>query len=141
MIKKLIPLLLIGILLIGIGCIGNDDDEEDLDLDVDEIKGEVTIYYFWGEGCPVCEEKEPFIQQLKEHENIKVEKHELPGKPGLYEDIAEAYGLQEMEMGAVPATFIGEEYWVGYSEDIHREEIRKIEECLETGECINPKEK
>jgi hypothetical protein len=40
----------------------------------------------------------------------------------------------------VPMTFIGDKYWVGYSDDMETEMTNKIEECLKSG-CENPGER
>ena len=141
MIKKLMPLLLIGILLIGIGCIGPFADEEpdENDINGNDVANEteVTLYYFWGDGCPVCPEQEPAIDQIEQEydEEVEVRRFEIYNNPEnaqIFQQVTEFYGVR----GAVPATFIGEEPFVGLTQKSEFE--NKIDQCLETGECEDP---
>ncbi len=30
-----------------------------------ESSGEVVMYYFWGDGCPICTQAKPFLKELE----------------------------------------------------------------------------
>ena len=152
MIKKLMPLLLIGILLIGIGCIGPFAEEEPDDKgpfaeeepddngenNWEESDAEVILYYFWGDGCPVCPSQEEIIDQIEQEydeEEFEIRKFEVyynQRNLQLFQQVTEIYEVR----GAVPATFIGEESYVGLTQKSELE--NKINQCLETEECEDP---
>jgi len=141
MIKKLMPLLLIGILLIGIGCIGPFAEEEPDDNgenNWEESDAEVILYYFWGDGCPVCPSQEEIIDQIEQEydeEEFEIRKFEVyynQRNLQLFQQVTEIYEVR----GAVPATFIGEESYIGLTQKSELE--NKINQCLETKECEDP---
>lgn len=103
---------------------------------------EVTVYFFWGDGCPHCAEEKSFLEDLeREHPELEVKMFEVyhnQSNQELFQEVAEAYGRS---VSGVPATFIDDEVWVGYSESIGREIENKIDECLETETCVDPGEK
>ncbi len=118
---------------------GRRDDEEEttsplLDLDPDEIVGEVTVYWFWGEGCPVCQEQKDEMEKWEGVEGIEVEKFDVYGddeNQQLFEDMTEAY---DIESASLPTTFVGDEYWSGFTEEKNEEMEEKLVDCLTTEE-------
>lgn len=102
--------------------------------------GKVTVYFFWGDGCPHCAEEKPFLEDLKQEypEDLEVKMFEVyhsQKNVELFRAVAKAYGT---EAGGVPATFIGENNWVGFRESTTGEEIESyIEKCMDEG-CESP---
>ena len=97
-----------------------------------------TVYFFWGEGCPYCEREKPFLEELdREHEDLEVKMYEVYNSrenQKIYQNVAERYGVSAR---GVPGTFIGDEHWSGYNEEIGNEIESKIDECLEQS-CKTP---
>jgi thiol-disulfide isomerase/thioredoxin len=96
----------------------------------------VTIYYFWGDGCPHCEELRPFLDELAARPGVRLAAYEVwqdETSRDLFRRVAAAYGL---EAGAVPAVFVAGGAWIGDS-PAHRNEIAAtVVTCLEA-ECTD----
>jgi glutaredoxin len=101
----------------------------------------VVIYFFWGEGCPYCTvQKDAMEKWPQEYSDIDIKTYETwssDANARILESLAASYGTR---VQGVPMTFIGDEYWVGYNENMEIEMKNKIEKCLET-ECENPGER
>jgi thiol-disulfide isomerase/thioredoxin len=102
---------------------------------------DVELYFFWGYGCPHCEEEKVFLEKLQnKYPQLVIKSYEVwrnKGNALFFSQMAEAYGTKAT---AVPMTFIGNfEPIAGYSND--KVTGKKIEErikyCIEH-ECINP---
>lgn len=78
--------------------------------------GEATLWYFWREGCPFCDQAEPWVEALdRRFEGLTVEKVGVTRDP-----MAQAvFGRMMEERGqrasAVPTFILEEEVWVGFS--------------------------
>ncbi|MFW6013518.1 MAG: hypothetical protein ACOC82_05055 [Candidatus Bipolaricaulota bacterium] len=101
-------------------------------------KDQVMIYFFWSEGCNYCERQKPLLEDLqKRFPEVKVEDrniNESRENRDLLVEMREAYGK---DIRGVPATFIGDEAWMGYTEDIGQEIEAKVQSCIEKG-CTDP---
>lgn len=91
----------------------------------------VTIYFFWGEGCPHCKHEKAFLNKMKlKYPNLHIKEYEVwyhQENLNIYRHIASAYGETS---GNVPATFIDVKSWLGYSEDKAFEIEQTIQECF-----------
>ncbi len=101
----------------------------------------VTVYFFWGEGCPHCSTQKPYLEEWQEKygDEIEVKMFETwknPDNVALFQEVAKAYGIQAR---GVPTTFIGERNWVGFSSSMAPEIEQYIEYCIEN-KCGNPLE-
>lgn len=98
----------------------------------------VTVYFFWGEGCPYCERQKPYVEDwIEQYPNVEILDFDAWSNPEystLFRDVASAHGLSA---GGVPTTFIGDEYWVGFDPSWAEEMEAKIESCLSEG-CDDP---
>ncbi len=99
----------------------------------------LTIYFFWGDGCPHCATEKPYLQewQKKYGDKIEVKMFETwknPDNAELFQEAAKAYGIQAQ---GVPTTFIGEKHWVGFSSSMAPEMEEYIESCIEN-KCESP---
>ncbi len=77
----------------------------------------VNVYYFWGDGCPVCVQQRAFLDWLVEHyPEVEVHAfevwHEVENRPRL-QALSDAFGRP---VRAVPVTFIGEDSWIGFNQ-------------------------
>jgi glutaredoxin len=95
----------------------------------------VTIYFFWGDGCPHCAEAKPFLAGLTQRfprvevRDFEVWYHEENQEPLIR--MAAKFGF---EPSAVPTIFIGDRYWVGYARDPIGKEIEAyVGACLISG--------
>jgi thiol-disulfide isomerase/thioredoxin len=77
----------------------------------------VRVYYFWGDGCPVCEQQKGFLEWLEErHPSIEVHAFEVwfvRAHVPLLEAFSAAF---DQPVRGVPVTFIGDHAWVGFSQ-------------------------
>ncbi len=94
----------------------------------------VAIYLFWGDGCPHCAAAKPFLQGLAErYEGVEIRSYEVwyvQENQELLKKMAAAYGF---EPSAVPTIFIGDHYWVGYSDPIAGEIQKAVQACVDSG--------
>lgn len=104
-----------------------------VDVNLDNItkeEGKVNIYFFWGDGCPHCEEQFAFFDSIESEygdlynlytfETWKNEKN-----AELLKTFSDA---MEVESRGVPYTIIGEEVFTGFSESMESDFINAIVE-------------
>ena len=112
-------------------------ESSDLKLNPDKV----TIYFFWGDGCPHCAAEKPFLEELnkKYGDKIEIKMFETwknKNNEVLFQEAANAYGIQ---VQGVPTTFIGEKNWVGYADYMGEEMESYIQSCIEN-KCVSPLE-
>lgn len=107
-------------------------------------KDEVSLYFFWGNGCPHCNKEKLFLEKLKmNYPQLDIRSFEVWNSMEnavVFSQMSEAYGKK---IEGVPATFIGDfEPITGYlSDDVTGRIIEeRIKQCIEKG-CIDPGEK
>lgn len=132
-------ILLIFIIIFGltITACSNNVNSEELIFPISDDPDKVTIYFFWGDGCPHCESQKPFLESLEQKHDVEVKSFETwknRDNAKLFGEVAKAYGFTAQ---GVPTTFIGDEYWVGYSSNLATEMEIEVVNCIENG-CINP---
>ncbi len=108
----------------------NGEEELASGLDIPEdYEQELTVYWFWGLSCPVCSRQEPHIDRWERHPAVEIERlevEEVQENRELLVALAEAY---ELERVAVPLTFIGDNYWIGFDERLVEEMEETIVDC------------
>lgn len=96
----------------------------------------VSIYFFWGDGCPHCAKAKPFLAGLEEkYPSVTVRAYEVwhnEANRDLFTKMAAKYGF---EPSAVPTIFIGERYWIGYAEEPYAREIEDATKACMLGGC------
>lgn len=117
---------------------------EPLDLNEEffATDSKVTVYFFGTDTCPFCRnQKEAMIEWEERFSSEDLEIREFVTDDmevmDILRQLAINYGTSYQ---GVPMTFIGSEYWIGYSPDLGQEMIEKIEYCLEA-DCENPMER
>jgi thiol-disulfide isomerase/thioredoxin len=94
----------------------------------------IVIYFFWGDGCPHCAQQKPFLEALAQrYPQVEVASFEVwydAGNQQLLRQMGDAFGF---EPAGVPATFIGEHYWVGFSEQIAAQIESYVALCATSG--------
>ncbi len=77
----------------------------------------VDVYYFWGDGCPVCAQQRVFLNALTDRDpDVTVHAFEVwndTDNRSLLEAFSAAFSRP---VTGVPVTFIGDEAWVGFNE-------------------------
>ena len=100
----------------------------------------ITVYLFYGEGCPHCEKAKPFLESLAEkYPQLTLRSFEVyynEENQQFFVDIAAKFGLEQMY---VPTMFIGGKYLVGYSEEYAPNIEAEVLYCLQNG-CPDPAE-
>ena len=94
------------------------------------------LYFFWGDGCPHCEDEQGFLQNLQsQYPGIEVKKHEVWNNldnADLYSRMAEAYGTSAR---GVPGVFLDDKVWIGFSPYIEEQIEFKVKYCTTYGLC------
>jgi len=92
---------------------------------------EVTIYYFWGDGCPVCNIATPELQAIADEDpRINIEIYEVWFNAEAQQIFVEMAGDLGFQPRYVPTTIIGDRYWEGYTENIRGEIVSHIDKLL-----------
>jgi len=118
-------------------------------------ENEVCVYFFWGRGCPICNDEKPFLQSLEEkYPELEVKQFEVKYNQEnreLFEKISKAFNTIS---SGVPMTFINGKVFVSFAEGnavIYHPTYKAyigysgaienaIEECIEMGGCDCPSE-
>lgn len=109
-------------------------------------KGDIVLYFFWGDGCPHCAQAKPVLEEMnRKYPDLAVRAYEVwynAGNQELYKKMADAYGVPEAGRG-VPLIFLNNRYWIGWTEAIGSqiEEAVKtcqVEGCADAGAGIMP---
>ena len=94
---------------------------------------EVIIYFFYGEGCPVCEDAKPVLVEMAESDPkigyLDFEVWYDQDNANLLMEFGDAYDFQPRY---VPTMMIGDRYWVGWNEAIQKEIEAYIQQFLES---------
>ncbi len=96
---------------------------------------EVTLYFFWGDGCPHCATAKPVLAEFEaRYPGLEVRDFEVWGSAEnrqLFIDMAAKF---DFEPTGVPTFFLGDKYWVGYTEPTTRRQIEAaIAQCVASG--------
>jgi cytochrome c biogenesis protein CcdA/thiol-disulfide isomerase/thioredoxin len=89
----------------------------------------VTIYFFWGDGCPHCASLHPYLEELASQPGVELEEFEVwyeEANRELFQRVAEAHGV---DAGGVPAVFIGGGAWIGDSPANRSGIAAVVDEC------------
>jgi len=91
----------------------------------------VNIYFFWGDGCPHCEEEKPFLAALvNDYDRVTLVDYEVwynRDNQAVLQQFSQALGF---EPGGVPVTIIGDQYWVGFREEYKAEMESALQQTL-----------
>ncbi len=119
-------LVLVGLLALGVGTVNAQDGSG--------TPQPVTMYLFWGDGCPHCAAMKPYLETLLErYPDLKMEQFEVwynDANAALLTKTAAKYGF---EVGGVPTLFIGPYHFTGYGEQMNADIEGVIEACLAQG--------
>lgn len=99
----------------------------------------LTIYFFYGSGCPHCDKELKFLESLQEkYSGLEIQSFEIylhRENAKLLQKIGENL---EVDLSGVPFSVIGGKTFIGYAESITSAEIEnQIKKCLKE-ECLDP---
>jgi thiol-disulfide isomerase/thioredoxin len=99
-----------------------------------------VIYFFWGKGCPHCEDERRFLEQMKgSHPSLEIRDYEVwhnRENAGMMAQMLRAGGARS---SGVPVTVIGARVFSGFSDRSKAPLEEAIKKCsLEP--CIDPAE-
>jgi hypothetical protein len=99
---------------------------------------EFTVYFFWGRGCPHCEEEKLFLADMKrKYPHLKIIDYEVwynKQNAALMAGMVKAY---KIKTSAVPVTFIDKDAFVGFARHSREEMAAAFQKCSSI-ECIDP---
>lgn len=100
----------------------------------------IIVYFFWGNGCPHCEEERQFLDELKRTQpSLEVRDFEVwynKKNAGLMAAMLKAHGIRS---SGVPATFVGDQIFSGFTKQTKSSLEKEIKRCRDTF-CADPGE-
>ena len=103
-----------------------------------DTSDDINIYFFWGDGCPHCEDEKVFLETLKQrYPRIKVIDFEVwydKGNQEIFKQFGEALGFDPL---AVPITVISDKYWIGFREEYKAEMEGFIQAALNDPDYVD----
>ncbi len=88
----------------------------------------VNVYYFWGDGCPVCAQQRVFLDWLEEHyPEVRVHAFEVYYETVnrlLLQAFSDAF---DQAVVGVPVTFIADQGWIGFNQQMSLHMTAKVE--------------
>jgi cytochrome c biogenesis protein CcdA/thiol-disulfide isomerase/thioredoxin len=98
----------------------------------------VPVYFFWGEGCPHCTAQKPVLDELAGLiPQVEIRAFEVWYEPLNRPAFAAMAARHGFEPGSVPATFIGDRYWIGFHPSMRQEIEDAVIACIRDG-CVDP---
>lgn len=87
----------------------------------------VTLYLFYGDGCPHCAEEKLYLNEIKDkYDNFEIVYYEVWKNVDNQKFLEEVKTALEIERSGVPVTIIGDTYLVGWSEALETRVARAI---------------
>ncbi len=83
-----------------------------------------AINFFYSATCPHCSREKSFLKNFEKEEDIKVNYYLISENIELIKNFYSEFDVPQNKMGLVPITFIKNQYFLGYSEEI-KENIKK----------------
>jgi thiol-disulfide isomerase/thioredoxin len=101
----------------------------------------VVITFFWREGCSHCAEEKPFLQELMaQYPQIDLRAYEVYDSQANLDYLFALGEAMSFETSGVPVTVIGDQAWVGFSDEIGTELSAAVAACSNDG-CGDPADK
>jgi len=91
----------------------------------------VTLYFFWGEGCPHCARSKPFLKELEQkYPALRIESWEVLENRDNLPRLMEMAKARNQEATGVPTFIIGDRVLGGFSPEIAAEIERLVTSAL-----------
>lgn len=92
-----------------------------------KIDNSTKIIFFGSPTCPHCLAEKQFLKELKkDYPNLIIEEYNFSENINLINSLYQEYGVSKNQQGLVPATFIGEDFFIGFNESIENNITNKI---------------
>ncbi len=92
----------------------------------------VTVHFFWGKGCPHCEEEKRFLQALVDkHPSLQVRSYEVWHNADNAELLARIMKGSGSQPSGVPVTVIGRKLFVGFADWTSKGIESAVDQCLQ----------
>ena len=99
-----------------------------------EDRGAVTVTFFWGRGCPHCEEEKRFLQELQQrHPSVQVREYEVwkdRQNARVYQQVLQA---AQIKQSGVPGTVVGTAFFLGFNDRTRKGIEQAVLRCLRDG--------
>jgi len=96
----------------------------------------VNVYFFWGDGCPHCEEEKVFFNELKiKYQGIKIYDFEVWRNSHNRQLLSEVGEKLNFNVQGVPFTVVGNKYFSGWREGITDKSIKQVIESYLKTNC------
>lgn len=83
---------------------------------------ENEIIFFGSPTCPHCKSEKQFLENLKEsYSNITINEYDFSSNIKLVNKFYEEYNVPKNQQGLVPVTFINNQYFVGFNDNIKQQ--------------------
>ena len=102
----------------------------------DSEQPNAVITFFWRDGCSHCAAEKPFLEALAKNSQIDVNAYEVYYSSANREYLFALGEAMGFETNGVPVTIIGDQVWIGFSDDKLAEMEDAVAVCLETG-CVD----
>lgn len=98
--------------------------------DVEYSKDKINIYFFWGKGCPHCEEEFEFFESIQNEfgDYINIHSFEVWYNKDNEELLEEFSSRMGDTVRGVPYTIIGKKTFTGFSSDYEEDMLKAIKE-------------
>ena len=91
-------------------------------------KDKITLYLFYGDGCPHCASEKVFLEEIEDnYENFEIVQYEVWKNKDNQIFLEEVKEKLEIERNGVPVTIIGETVMVGWSDALEGRIKRAVE--------------
>ncbi|MDK2981142.1 MAG: hypothetical protein PWQ55_1489 [Chloroflexota bacterium] len=103
-----------------------------------QAAADVNIYFFWGDGCPHCEEEKPFLDSLvSSYEQVNLVDYEVWYNADNQAVLLQFSQVMGFEPRGVPVTVIGDQYWIGFREEYKTEMESALQQTLANPDAVD----
>jgi len=101
-----------------------------------DAKNKVNLYYFWGDGCPHCEQVKKVLNELdNKYPELLIHEYEVWYNQDNQKLLVEAAKLLNKNVSGIPFVIIGNNTFVGYSQTETKKQLEKTIEYYINNEC------
>ncbi len=98
------------------------------------------LYFFWARGCSYCDQQKVFLEDISEkYPDLKINQYDMAERASaeFLQELMKKHPGSERYFGTVPLTFIGDDFFLGFSREIGN----RIEESIKKHYDETEKEK
>ncbi|NGX63025.1 MAG: hypothetical protein KR126chlam6_00431, partial [Candidatus Anoxychlamydiales bacterium] len=83
-----------------------------------ENEKKVSIYFFWGKGCPHCKKEKKFLDKLnKKYPDVQIYRFEVWENKKNDELLKKVGKKLNIKVLSIPVTFVGDKYFIGFLDE------------------------